>query len=244
MWYKIFISGLVLWSCPAMGQVDSHHLLQEAASVIRSMRQYSYETEVSVLYPDGQKDQMQTRLYMDRDQHLLFYETDEEEYLLTPDWAYQAHHRNGTASVFKVKTYNERFKDRPRLDAFFKNIPTEAFLDSVLLRVAKVESAKEHGDTVFLRLAFPDQSYIRNMQLSYNRQARVPVAIRIRTFYPDGRFPAGEDGKTKGVTYDFHCRKYTRTYPSDIFDIHKYFVVRGNRVTLKRHVNYKLVTVL
>lgn len=222
---------------------QDNDLMREIVTRFGSMKTFAYESEINAVFPTGETDKLRTRLYMDKAGGRFFYKTDNQLSLLTPKWAFQVNHNTQTVGVFRVKAYNARNKNMPPLTALFKDNPAAAMIDTLLLRTASIRSVKNEKEITTLTLGFPEDSYVRDIVIVYNRRTAMPVTVRIRTFMADHRYPAA-DGKLKGTSYDVVCRNYTSSVPETVFDTQPYFTLKDGKVILKDFTKYKLTTIL
>ena len=215
--------------------------LMQVTAKLRVLKTYSYQTETEARFPNGKTDRMKTEVYMDGPGKRLCYKTNQQVLLLTGKWAFKADHRNKRASVFDVVKYNARFKEAlPELDEIFRSNLAANYLDSLVMKKAKLQSAKRSGAVVTYKLGFPPDFYIKEMTIAYNKERELPEQIRIVSFYADGR--AAKPGS--GTTYETVCKGYSKTVPEAVFDTQQYFRMAGAKVQLQQFKNYKLSAIL
>lgn len=240
------IKMLLLFVCCALSatgyaQQGTMADLMRVTAKLRALKTYSYQTETNARFPNGKTDRMKTEVYMDGPQKRLCYKTNLQVLLLTPKWAFKADHRNKTASVFDVVKYNAKFKNAlPELEEVFKSNLAANYLDSLVMKKAKLTSAKRTGTVMTYKLGFPDGFYIREMIIAYDEQKELPEEIRIVSSYDKN----GKASEEKGTSYETVCKGYSKTVPEKVFDMGQYFRIMGNKAQLQQYKNYKLSAIL
>lgn len=222
------------------GQQGSINDLMRITAKLKAIKTYSYQTETNARFPNGKTDQMKTEVYVDGPNKRLCYKTNFQVLLLTQKWAFKADHRNKNASVFDVIKYNAKFKNAlPELDEVFRSNLAANYLDSLVVKKAKLQSAKRSGSVVTYKLGFPPDFYIKEMLIAYDESRELPEYIRIVSSYDRGGKGAGTDSAIETI-----CKGYSKTVPEKVFDTNQYFRVTGTKVQLQQYKNYKLSAIL
>lgn len=239
--FKLAYILLLLGSNQVFAQDATMADLRSIADKLKTLNSYSYETVTDAVFPNGKKDQMTTKVYMDKAGKRLSYKTDYEIVLLTNKWAYQANHKQKTVGVFDVARYNAKNKKYlPELEAVFKNNITTTFIDSVILHSGKLTSAKRSGDLITFTIKFPADLSLEEMVIVYNTSKQLPQSITTKAFFSAD----GSGSKTKGTHVETVSKNYNTSIPESVFDAGQYFKVQGGKVILSQYKTYKVSSVL
>lgn len=208
---------------------------------IQSLPAYQYETVTNATYPNGQKDQLNTRFCVDRNKKRLYYKTNSELLIISDQWIFSADLFNKQISIFNKSKY-AKYKDQlPDFNAFFNSGLIKSLADSTIFRYATVRKMDTSGDLLTFKLGFPKGFYVEDFVLVYNMKTALPNTIRFRQKYANGQ-QAGSSAKSS--VYETVCKNYTREVSENTFDTRKYFYIGGGKVRLLQFKNYHVSSVL
>lgn len=208
---------------------------------LKALRTYSYQTENSIVFPNGQKDKSITYVFMDADHKRLCYKNNTQVLLLTEKWAFKADHRTKQASVFNVVKYNDRYKKAlPELDQVFKNNLAATFMDSIVLKSGKIVSAVRKGNLTTYKIGFPAEFYVDEIAIVYDESKQLPESVTTSCFYSaDASGSRGKGTKTISISSN-----YKAVVSEHDLDPGQYFRVNGAKIQLNQYKNYKVSSIL
>ena len=240
--YSLLIA-LIVFAATATAQQPGMADLKAVFNRFKSYATYSFDAEMHAVFPNGKKEEMHTAVYMDKPGKRLCYTTSEQVLILTRQWAYQADHKAKCVSIFDVEKYDQKYKKYlPGLEEVFASDITSLYIDSVLLKSAKLKSSLRKAGKSTYNLSFPEGMVIKEMTIVVNDASGLPESITLRSFHP--RSDGSWNKSAGGTTYEVTCRNYTNTVPDKVFDTARYFLIKGGKASLVQYKNYKLLATL
>lgn len=205
---------------------------------LKSLKSYSYESQTTALFPNGQKDQQHAKVYMDRLNKKLSYKTEQQLVVLNASWLFQADHEHHTASVFNVSKYDNKHKDvLPQIESIFQYDMASMFMDSVLTKYGKLLSTTQSNNLVTYKVGFRDPgAALKEMNIVYNTVTQLPEQI---SFKMESPMQGG-----KKVKMEIVCKNYNTQVPASVFDEKQYFNLVKGKPVLVQFKNYKLYSEL
>jgi outer membrane lipoprotein-sorting protein len=205
---------------------------------MKAIKSYSYESLTTAVFPNGQKDQQHTKVYMDRLNKKLSYKTEQQLVMLNQYWLFRADHENKTASVFDVSKYDKKNKDvLPQIESVFQYDMASVFMDSVLSRYGKLLSTTKKNSLVTYKIGFKEEgAALKEMTIVYNSVTQLPESIYFRI---ENEIQSG-----RKVRMDILCNNYSVIVPQSVFDEKQYFNIVKGKPVLVQFKNYKLYSVL
>lgn len=239
MHYKrsiLCLTGMLLLSLSAFAQQGSIKDLKPIFDRLKAMKSYSFENHTDAVFPNGQKDAIVTKVFMDKTKQCLFYTNKGETLLLNRKWVYKANHVQHTAQVFDIAAYNKQNKKAlPALQSLFQYDMMTGFLDSLVLKHGKLVSAKKEGTLTTYQIGFVARTSIKQMTIVYNDASGLPESIYIRTISGEGN---------KKMQSEILCNNYKAVVPDAVFDEHAFFSTAKGKVLLNQYKNYKVYALL
>jgi hypothetical protein len=205
---------------------------------MKATKSYSYESLTTAVFPNGQKDQQHTRVYMDRLNKKLSYKSEQQLVMLNQYWLFRADHENKTASVFDVSKYDKKNKDvLPQIESVFQYDMASVFMDSVLSKYGKLLSTTKKDGLITYKIGFREEgAALKEMTIIYNSVTQLPERIYFRM---ENQIQSG-----KKVKMDITCSNYSIVVPQSVFDEKQYFNIVKGKPVLVQFKNYKLYSVL
>lgn len=238
---KKIIICLLVSTLPFAGSQAQTGAITELKPIIERLKEvkaYSYQNHTSVIFPNGQKDQVTITVFMDKSNKRLCYKSKNEVVLLNREWMFKADHINKTAGVFNIRSYNKKNKGSlPAIESVFKYDMAAMFLDSVVLRSGKILSSTKKGVLTTYKIGFTNNSSIKEMVLVYNTSTLFPESI---SFKAEEKY----DAKGRKIITETVCDHYTASVSGPVFDEHQYFSIVKGKPVLAQYKNYKVYSVL
>lgn len=239
--YKLALLLCCLCFASVRAQDAGKQELKAVVARIKELRTYSYETLSKGSFPGGKQQERLSHVYMDGPGKKLCYSNEQILLLLTPKWAYKVDHYNKHVSIFDVNRYNKKNGEAlPELESVFRSNLTATFLDSVLLPVGKLISAKKKGSLTTFTVKFPAGYAVEEMVIVYNYASQLPESVTSKSFYPGDQ----KNTRNKGTEIVMISRKYSLEVPAAVFNTDQYFSVRNGKPILARYKNYKVSSIL
>ncbi len=215
--------------------------LVKVSSALKQMHNLRYEYHMAETYPNGQTDQLKGEVFVGNDRKLFYNSNDAFTMLYTDVWFYKADHREKAIALVNLnKHLRKDFKLQMEKDLFAQNT-VSLYLDSLVQRYATVKGLKRSGDTVRMELAFPANMQIKTISLEFNEKEKILISYTMRVFQP---WHNDEFGKDKGTTEVVTCKNFKRISDNKAFGTDKFFVIKKNKVTLKKYGSYNLTSKL
>lgn len=209
---------------------------------IKTLENYGYDYLIHMQYPGGKSDKITGEMFARNRDKFMYNSSTIHTMLLTPDWFYRANHIDKTVTILDVQDHLST-EMKERMNDVFNGFITGYFIDSVVLKHGRLRQYSENKDTVSLQLTLALNSPIKSIDLKYDFRNRIPVLIKVRSFYPTGdRSSAAPE---EGITQTVYCTHYHKDKKEDA-KIHpnSYFTIEGKKVQLKQYTNYKLISYL
>jgi len=221
------------------GQVfDTARELKKLVSDLKSMKNISYDYEMDIKFPNGERDYLKGMMYMNNDDWLYYNECDAFVMIYTHHWFYKADHRKKTLTIVNMdKDYNKKLRKATEKD-IFQNGAVTTFLDSVLLKKATVQRIGKNGDTLEIALSFPKNVTVRKMDVVYDSKNHVPVKYDMTVNHPWQRTPKG----IQVIETRMNCRNFKSITDKTVYDESNFFSYKKGKLELKKYNDYKFST--
>jgi hypothetical protein len=236
--YQLLIVAVVLLSVPCtVGQQvkDSKQKVQSVVNALKEVPAYGYKYTIELTYPDGNKETVKGEMSLDRKTRVMLNVNSNNIIYYSDSWIYKVDHDKKEVVVINAKKYaRDSMKLGVDKDVFDNSLMNE-FLDSFVLKEAKIQSVSEKKDTISFSLIFP-YTGIRKMELKYNTKVKMPIYMMVECFYPwEGKpIKNGRDGTTQII----RCTSYNQKPVKN--NIEQYFIVKNGKVVLNKFKDYKL----
>lgn len=231
--FSLLLPGLAL----AQQRKDAFDVVQSALKSLKDISEVSYMYDLSITYPQGNKEKLTGRVYVNNDQRKLFNENNFQSFFYTTEWSYKANHHDKEIAIINNSKYINKGSRNDMEAVLFKNNSLSVFLDSVVMKRAVVKSYQKSNDTINVELAFPKNSTLRSIKFCYDYGHKKLISYSMRTFYP-------EDGRTfdekKGVSNYIVCSSFLQGESSEKLSMDAYFEISNNKVILKKYSGYKV----
>lgn len=239
----LFVSFLMVLPAGAYAQNDKPDQsdLLAALARLKSLSVYQYETETKALFPNGQKDEIHAQLYVDRPREQICYRTNKQLLVMNKKWIYKADFSNEMVNIFSNTQYEKYKAYLPDRDELFSGKLLWGFIDSAILKRARLLDSERKGDLLTFKLEFPDDFYIQSFVLEYDESKGLPRLIKIRALYSEG---SSWDGNTSKTIYETTSKNYQLKVPDSVFDTDRLFKVTGGKIHLLQYKNYKVSSIL
>jgi outer membrane lipoprotein-sorting protein len=234
----LILIAIVFTTVKAFAQNGSVNELKPVFEKLKAIKSYSYETQTTALFPNGQKDVQHTRISMDRLNKKLTYKSEQQMIMLNQRWLFKADHENKTASVFDVSKYDKKNKNvLPQIESIFQYDMASLFMDSVISKYGTLVSAIKANTLTTYKIAFKNEgAALKEMILVYNSATQMPESI---SFKMENQMQNG-----KKVKMDIICKNYSAVVPQSLFDEQQYFHMVKGKPVLVQFKSYKLYSVL
>lgn len=215
--------------------------LVKVTSALKQMHNVRYEYLLTAAYPNGQTDRLKGEVFVANDRKLFYNNNDAFTMLYTEAWFYKADHREKAIALVNLdKHLRKDFKQQMEKDLFAQN-SVSIYLDSLVQRYATVKGLKKSGDTVRMELVFPANMQIKTISLEFNEKEKILISYTMRVFQS---WHNDEFGKDKGTTEVVTCKNFKIISDNKAFGTDKFFVIKKNKVTLKKYGSYNLTSKL
>src|SRR5690606_10563790 len=187
---RITIRYLMIFACMlcSMGshaQISSYmNKLTGMVQSLKELKVYGYDYTIRITYPNGQKDQLSGKSYVDGANKIYYNTNQAQTILLTPEWYYRAEHRDKKLTIIDLKKhYTDENKQAYRADLFNNNM-LSYYLDSVIIKYGRIQKYEERGDTATIHLTFRTNTPVQKMEVSYDMKRDIPFSVKTYCFYP------------------------------------------------------------
>ncbi len=215
--------------------------LVKIITALKQMQNVRYEYLLTATYPNGQTDRLKGEVFVGNDRKLFYNSNEAFTMLYTDVWFYKADHREKAIALVNLnKHLHKDFKQQMEKDLFAQNT-VNLYLDSLVQRFATVKGLKKSGDTVRMDLIFPANMQIKTISLEFNDKDKILISYAMRIFQP---WHDDEFGKDKGTTEVITCKNFKRISDKKAYSTDKFFVIKKDKVTLKKHGSYNLTSKL
>jgi hypothetical protein len=232
-----YIHCLAALLCAA--QVQAQHTMSELQPVLqqlKSLERYSYENHTKAVFPNGQRDEMTTYIYMDKAAQRLSYSNKGETLLLNRNWIYKANHTARIAQVFKLSAYKKWNKGGlGDVQTLFRTEATTFFMDSLLMKSGRLASVERKAGLISYRILFAPEASLKEIQLVYNEQTQLPEKIYMKV---------SQQQNGRVTTSETWCTHYSNKVPETVFNEQQYFSVSKGQAVLLQNKHYKVYSAL
>jgi hypothetical protein len=228
----------MLLSLAVNGQaLDTAVELKKLVSDFKSLKNMSYDYEMDIKFPDGQKDHVKGMTYLNSDDRLYYNDCDAFVMIYTQHWFYKADHRKKTLTIVNMdRDYDKRLKKATEKD-IFQNGAVAMFLDSVLLKTATIKKMMHSKDTLVMVLDFPKRTFVKTMHIVFDLKSRLPAEYDMVVYHPWQKTPKGVQAIETRIQCS-HFMKPDKTITTE----RDFFSYENGRFELKKYNNYKFST--
>lgn len=221
----------------AQQRKDAFDVVQSVLKRLKDIREVSYTYDLLITYPQGNKERVKGRVYVNNEQRELFNENNFQSFFYTSEWSFKANHQDREVAIINNKKYINKDNRADMEKLLFQNNSLSVFLDSIVMKKAMVKNYRKSNDTINVELSFPQKSILRSIVFCYDNEHKKLISYSMRTFYP-------EDGRTfdekKGVSNYIVCSSFLEGDSSEKLSADIYFEVNRNKVSLKKYPGYKV----
>lgn len=211
--------------------------IRKVSELIKGYDAVCYRYSLSAEYPNGQHQKLNGISYMSGNEKVLCNVNEINTIVYNSKWYYRADHKTKNIVIVDLnKHLNKGYKSDMETD-LFAGRSLRYYLDSVVLKYANVKTLKNHGDTVDIEMGFSANSQIKDIVVTYNSKSNTLISYKIRTFQP---WPTNDFGKNKGISQTMYCRDFRKIGSKDEYCPASYFVIKGQKVVLKKYKDYKI----
>jgi hypothetical protein len=232
-------SMLFFYPAFVFGQEMTQHLeeIKKIAASVKSIRDESYRYALASEYPNGQKEQLKGTAYIGNEEKILYNDNPFFTLLYNGHWYYKADHKSKSVTIVNMdKHMTADYKGDLEKD-IFENAAAGHYLDAVLTKYAAVKFFKRSHDTIYAELSFPPTSSIKRVSVVFDEKKGSLVSYYMQTFKP---WRGSEFGKNKGTTQTVTCAGFKKIKKNKAYKPVNYFLVSGDKVSLKKYSKYKL----
>lgn len=225
-------SGLVFGQ-----KADTLAILSNVSNKFKTLRNFRYEYTQSAHFPNGQKDSLTGEFYMDNDNMVVFNDCDAFTMFYTSHWFYNANHRKKEVKAVNLdKEYSKKLKKENEV-SLFQNNQLAKFMDSVVLKNAKISSYERSRDTMKIVLKFSQSQTIQEINLMFDEKLDMPISYYLIMMAPFQQTPKGiQSTKVTMKCWNFNKIGIGKKYSED-----DYFVTNKGKIELKKYNKYKLI---
>jgi hypothetical protein len=232
--YGILCILLLLYAAVAAAQHNMAEL-RPVLDKLKALKHYAYESHARVVFPNGQQDELVTRVCMDRNSQRMFYSNKGELLLLNKTWVCKLNHTRAIAQVFKLSAYQAKHKGSlGDLQGLFRIDMSALFIDSVIAQKGRLTSVERKDGLVTYKVLFPGEASLKEFLLVYNEQKQLPERIFLKM---------AQQGAS-AASSEVVCSGYTTDIPDSVFDERNYFTIQKGRPVLRQYKNYKVYSAL
>lgn len=227
--------GLVL-SLDVLSQNLSLADFKSVSSKIRSLKRYSYVAKITGQFPNGQKDVMTTTTYMDANKSSMAYKNEIEQVIVNQHWFYKVNHPEKYVSIFDIKKYQQKYPGpKGDISSLFNSTMSADFLDSAVIKVGKLTTAKRVGNISIFEFTFSKEVPLQTFILKFDNSTGLPQSIAMRTVNQD------EYGRPMEISV--YCDSYSNSFPESVFETNNLFNLNKGKVNLLKFKQYKVSTI-
>lgn len=233
-----FLIALLLSGTARAQSLDTAAELRQIGDQLRNFKNSGYDYTMEAQFPNGEKDQVKGYMYVNNEDKLLYNDCDAFTMIYSDHWLYKADHRKKTIDLVGLdKKDNKALKKSVEKDVF-QNGATNPFLDSLVLKNAKIIKLKKNGDTVSVTLVFPKSKELKRMEIVYDGKNNSPVSYYASSF----RQLQSSSKAVEGTEMHIHCSNFKIITDKSLYAQDRFFSYTNGKVELKKYNNYKLST--
>lgn len=211
--------------------------IKKVSELIQGYDAVCYKYSLSAEYPNGQHQKLNGTSYVSGNEKVLCNVNEINTVVYNSKWYYRAEHKTKNIYIVDLnKHLNKGYKSDMETD-LFQGRSLRYYLDSVVLKYANVKTLKNHGDTVDIDMGFSGPSEIKGIMVTYNSKSNTLISYKVRTFQP---WRGNEFGKNKGISQTMYCRDFRKISNKDEYGPSSFFVIKGQKVVLKKYKDYKV----
>jgi hypothetical protein len=236
----LFISGLA--SVHSFGQTPSPQtIVRSVFKQMEHLRKVSFRYTINAEFPDDKVEQLKGEARFDNDHKLMFNDSKHQTVIYNDNWFYKADHSRHIVSVINLDRRGKAQEDKMSNNVFGNGF-MNTYIDSTVLKYARIRNCKNKGDSMDIQLAFPPNMNLKTIHLVFDLKQQLPVSISMGLYYP---WPGKEQKlKGKGTTYEISYYDYNYSFDYKHYTVDHYFRVSAGKVAALKFDKYKLITQL
>jgi len=236
----LFISGLA--SVHSFGQTPSPQtIVRSVFKQMEHLRKVSFRYTINAEFPDDKVEQLKGEARFDNDHKLMFNDSKHQTVIYNDNWFYKADHSRHIVSVINLDKRGKVQEDKMSNNVFGNGF-MNTYIDSTVLKYARIKNCKNKGDSMDIQLAFPPNMNLKTIHLVFDLKQQLPVSISMGLYYP---WPGKEQKlKGKGTTYEISYYDYNYSFDYKNYTVDHYFRVSAGKVAALKFDKYKLITQL
>jgi hypothetical protein len=209
---------------------------KEVLKKIRLIDRYTYVNKTTAMFPNGQKDEMNTTTFIDKANNKLAYRNEVEHVILNNQWFYKVNFSEEFVSIFDVNSYKKKYgSDLGNLTAVFKSVDAVDLLDTLVSKHGRLFNANRKGNVSEFEFQFDKEFYLKSFVLKFDNASGLPISVFFKL--------VSEDPFGRKIEMNVRCDGYKKDFPVSEFETSKFFSKVGSKVTLHRYPKYKLTTI-
>ncbi len=216
---------------------DGKDVLKNILASLKEVRRIRYEYTVSMTYPDHSKQKLNGQVYIDNNRKEMYNDNDLQTMIYTGKWSYTADHTEKQVVIINNEKHLSNDYRNEMEKQMFQNNSLSIFLDSIVMKRAKVKSYNKSHDTISIELSFPANYAIRSIRLSYDDNHKKIIGYSTIMFYP---LEGSARGQNLGTTNNITCSHFSDADAGSEYCIDNFFVLSNSKLTLKKYNSYKL----
>ena len=238
--YRVFFL-LVIFLAPLLcagAGTDTFSVVKEIVTVLKSVEKTAYDYTMDVTFPNGDKDHLEGNIFIDAHEKKYHVDCNAFEMLYTSNWLYKADHRSRKVTIVNLSG-KEHDKMRAATErGIFKNDAIPVFLDSIILKNAKIRKQSFEGSLLKLELSFPEKGVVQRVEFLYDTSSKtvVKMLMTVRHLY---------EKTTKGPKFietQISCRNFKCNAENNTLSEQPYFEVKGTKIVLNKFKDYRLIS--
>lgn len=236
----LFILGLA--AAYSYGQEPSPQaVVRSVFKQLEHLDKAGFRYLINAEFPNDKTEQLKGEARFDNEHKLMFNDSKQQTVIFNDNWYYKADHSKHIISVINLDKRGKAVKEQMEHDVF-GNGYMNTYIDSTVLKYARIKNCKNNGDSLDIQLAFPVNMNIKTIHLVYSLKRQLPLSLSMGLYYPwTGTEPKF---KGKGTTYEISYYDYSNSFDYRNYTIDHYFSMSAGKVSAKKFDKYKLITQL
>ncbi len=234
-----YLVMLLLAPFASVGQsYDTAGELKKIVIAFKALRNMGYDYKMDVQFPNMEHDHLKGLAYLSNDNKRYYNDCDAFTMIYTERWLYKADHRKKILTIVDINLdYNKKLKKATEKD-IFQNGAVNTFLDSVLLKTARITSIARKDNVVEVDLVFRQTALVRNLHISYDEANHLPIQYNMTVHTPWQTTPKG----VQVVETKIECNNFKQIADDKMFNEENLFSFKKGKFELKKYTDYKFST--
>ncbi|MGN6568089.1 MAG: hypothetical protein ACTHJ0_09060 [Flavipsychrobacter sp.] len=236
----LFILGLAF--VHSYGQEPSQQtVVRSVFKQLEHLHKVSFNYLINAEFPNDKIEQLKGQARFDNEHKLMFNDSKHQTVIYNDNWYYKADHSRRVISIINLDKQRKVRKDQMENNVFGNGF-MDTYIDSTVLKYARITNCKNKGDSLDIQLAFPANMNLKTIHLVYSLKQQLPLSISMGLYYP---WTGNEQKfKGKGTTYEISYYDYSNSFDYRNYTVDHYFRVSSGKVAALKFDKYKLITQL